>query len=159
MLIIQWSVVRRMRFHIRNDQKKWIALVFLDKSTCLLFQKNRFGNFEWQITDGILGEGSVRLIWDMAAFHQKPAVVTDTFRRDPFPKSALPLGFITQLPLTHVCGVVIFVSQQFSERSTRASKRNVVTYAIVGMRPRPGEERGPRRRAERLGHISAFKNC
>src|SRR6476661_5373529 len=155
MLIIQWSILRRMRFHIRNDQKKWVALMFLDKSTCLLFQKNRFGYFEWQVTDGILGEASVRLIWDMAAFHQKPAVVTDAFSRDPFQKSALPLGFIPQLPLTHVRGVVIFVSQQFSERSTRSSKRNVVTYATVGMRPRAGEERGPRRRAERLGHIGA----
>src|SRR6478672_11574439 len=159
MLIIQWSVVRRMRFHIRNDQKKWVALVFLDESTRLLFQKDRFGDFERQVTDGILGEASVCLIWDMAAFHQKPAIVTDTFSRDPFPKSALSFGFITQLPLTHVSGVVIFVSQQFSERSTRSSERDVVTYATVGMRPRSGEQRGPRRRAERLGHISAFKDC
>src|SRR6476646_6536970 len=159
MLIIQWAVVRRMRFHIRNDQKKWIALVFLDKSTRLLFQKDWFGDFERQVTDGILGEASVRLIRDMVALHQKPAVVTGTFSRDPFLKSTLPLGFITQLPLTHVSGVVILVSQQFSERSTRSSKRDVVTYATVGMRPRPGEQRGPRRRAERLGYISAFKDC
>src|SRR5262249_35026095 len=95
----------------------------------------------------------------MAAFYQKPAIVTDTFSRDPFPKSALPLGFITQLPFAHVNGVIIFVSQQFGERSTRSSKRNVVAYATVGMRPRPSEKRGPRRRAERLGHIGAFKNC
>src|SRR4030095_8067960 len=148
-----------MRFHIRNDQKEWVALVFLDESTRLLFQKDWFGDFERQVTDGILGEASVRLIWDMAAFRQKPAVVTDTFTRYPSPHSALPFGFIPQLPLTHVSGVVIFVSQQFSERSTRSSKRNVVTYATVGMRPRAGAERARRRRAKRLGHIGAFKNC
>src|SRR5437763_5466414 len=147
-----------MRFHIRNDQKKWVALVFLDKSTRLLFQKNRFGNFEWQVTDGVFGEGSVRLIWDMAAFHQKPAVVANTFGRDPFLKSALPLSFITQLPLAHVSGVVIFISQQFSDGSRRSRKRNVVTDTAVGMRPGPGEERSPRRRAERLGDISALNN-
>jgi hypothetical protein len=159
MLIIQWSVVRLMRFHIRNDQEEWIALVFLNKSTRLLLQKNRFGDFKRQVTDGILGEGSVSLIRDMAAFYQKATVVTDAFSRNPFSISALFLSFITQLPFTHVSGVVIFVAQEFSERPRRSRKRNVITYTSVGMRPRSGEKRSSRRRAKRLGHISSFKNC
>ena len=48
-----------MRLNIGNDQNQWIVLMLFNESACLFFKKPGFGQFERQVTNGMLRESSV----------------------------------------------------------------------------------------------------
>src|SRR5205807_6929782 len=99
-----------MRFNKRNEENKRIAAMLRDELAGMLFQKSGLRNVERQLANQTFGKRSVWLVRSVAPQTQEPAVITNAFGRNPIPKSTLSLCFVSQLPLSHVSGMVAVVA-------------------------------------------------
>src|SRR4029450_12140001 len=109
MLIVERTVVRRMRFHECDDQNERIALMFFDKLACMFFQKFWPRQFKRQIADSQFRESSILLVGRNAFCNEEICVVAVIVSRKPLVKSASSGSFLAEVPLAHVCGAIVFV--------------------------------------------------
>jgi len=62
MFIVQRAVVRRVRFHERNNQNERIAFMFFDEFARVLCEKLRSRQFEWQVADRQFRKSSILFV-------------------------------------------------------------------------------------------------
>ena len=62
-LIVERTIIGRMRFHERNDQNERIALMFFDKVARVFLEKFWPRQLDRQIADSYFRESAVRFVW------------------------------------------------------------------------------------------------
>ena len=80
------------------------------------------------------------------------------FHRDPFPESVLGEDFIPQVPLAHICRVVIQIVHQLRKAGDVGGQWNIVLDAPGRVRPQARHNGRPVGRANRLGDVGPLEH-
>src|SRR5439155_4612268 len=107
MLIIEWPIVGRVRFHESHHQNERIVLMFFDEFACALLQELWPRQFERQVADRQFRESPILFVRRDPAREQKISIIAVIVSRNPFVKTSPSRSFLTQMPLTDVGSAII----------------------------------------------------